>query len=579
MDAGTTITKRLIISGLTPAITEADIQRRLSTFGTVKATQGFGLKDGVDQPRKFAYVTIETTTGKLSRCMNLLSGSTWKGAKLRFGEAKPDFKERIAKEMEQNEQLLVDPPKKKRKFGATLAEDMSLVTPRNAKQRGWKVTEMGRIMKSAKIRPARPLPDVEETRTKTVKGKGEPTEKKKKKRVKEPDTRARRRTIDMTKWGSTHLKGMFLDLAVVGGGDPSVNKAYDVDEAEDEASESDSSSEEEEVEELLDNPSQSPPAPAPVAVAVSESMSKVAESSKPQKSTTPSLPTNTISTASHVIPSVASTSQLPDNDIDIELEKAKSLNLLSSLFKDDDDDWIAQESVGSDIDEEELTKGDKMLVDDDANTFEIVPKNAAPVSHLKRHVPQDEEGDEEDEMVVEESQRQTVTKPEDQAKKSKPGLKDLFAPTVKETGFSLLGHLDLELDLDEELAFAAQPSAYEIEEYTAPSVPITVTQTMAKSHTSQAPPVLNPKQALFFPLPSDGNITKARQKDFFDLVKDNRWSWADPSVAFYRTGTEEDIRKRWEDSKRDLTTDWMKRWKEAGKLNRRRRGGVDVDNV
>ena len=26
--------------------------------------------------------------------MNLLSGSTWKGAKLRFGEAKPDFKEK-----------------------------------------------------------------------------------------------------------------------------------------------------------------------------------------------------------------------------------------------------------------------------------------------------------------------------------------------------------------------------------------------------------------------------------------------------------------------------------------------------
>jgi hypothetical protein len=26
--------------------------------------------------------------------MNLLSGSTWKGAKLRIGEAKPDFRER-----------------------------------------------------------------------------------------------------------------------------------------------------------------------------------------------------------------------------------------------------------------------------------------------------------------------------------------------------------------------------------------------------------------------------------------------------------------------------------------------------
>lgn len=114
----TPISKRLIISGLTTSITADDISRRLTTFGTVKATDGFDLTDGLGQPRKFAYVTLETTTGKLAKCMasaflsllnsffsfcsfflstkgmNLLSGSIWKGTKLRFGEAKPDFKER-----------------------------------------------------------------------------------------------------------------------------------------------------------------------------------------------------------------------------------------------------------------------------------------------------------------------------------------------------------------------------------------------------------------------------------------------------------------------------------------------------
>ncbi|PPQ63114.1 hypothetical protein CVT24_005825 [Panaeolus cyanescens] len=569
------ITKRLIISGLTPAISADDIQRRLSTFGTVKATDGFGLKDGVDQPRKFAYVTIETTTGKLSRCMNLLSGSTWKGAKLRFGEAKPDFQERIAKEIEENEQLKQQPPKKKRKYGAVLAEDMSLVTPENAKQRGWKVTEMGRIMKPVKIRPTHPLPDIQETRSKPVKGKADATEKKKKKRVKEADTRARRRTIDMTKWGSTHLKGMFLDLAVVDGGDKSVNIPYDHNGEEDEASERESSSEDEEdvveVQEQLEKPSKSPPVALPARTNEAE-LETTKASSKPPKIAASQTPIQPPPKPPLPVPTASSKEQHLDNVTDIQLETAKSLNLLSSLFNDDDDDWIAQESVGSDINEEALTKGDRMLIDEDADTFEIVPKDTTSATHLKQHVDQD---DDDNDMDVEEPRSQEASKTEAPSKKS--GLKDLFAPTETETGFSLLGHLNLQLDLDEELAFAVEPNAPQPEETS--SVPITVSQTITKSQASQAPLVLNPRQALFFPLPSDGNITKARQKDFFDLVKDNRWNWADPSVAFYRTGKEEDIRKRWEESKRDLTTDWKKRWKEAGKLNKRRRGGVDVDNV
>jgi hypothetical protein len=66
------VTKRLIISGLTPSITAEDISRRLTTFGTVKAADGFGLPDGLGNPRSFGYVTLETTVGKLAKCERIL---------------------------------------------------------------------------------------------------------------------------------------------------------------------------------------------------------------------------------------------------------------------------------------------------------------------------------------------------------------------------------------------------------------------------------------------------------------------------------------------------------------------------
>jgi len=64
-----TITKRLIVSGLTPAITVDDVKRRLGSFGSVKAMDGFGLVDGLGQPRKFGYVTLETTPSSLGKCV------------------------------------------------------------------------------------------------------------------------------------------------------------------------------------------------------------------------------------------------------------------------------------------------------------------------------------------------------------------------------------------------------------------------------------------------------------------------------------------------------------------------------
>ena len=62
------ITKRIHISGLTPAITAKDLSERLASFGTVKAIDGFGALDALGHPRKFAYATLETTKGKLARC-------------------------------------------------------------------------------------------------------------------------------------------------------------------------------------------------------------------------------------------------------------------------------------------------------------------------------------------------------------------------------------------------------------------------------------------------------------------------------------------------------------------------------
>ena len=75
---------------------------------------------------------------------------------------------------------------------------------------------MGRIVRPVRMRPERPL--MPQTRsvlgrdTKRKVGGKETGGKEKKMRVKEPDTRARRRTIDPTKWDSVHLKGMFLDV-------------------------------------------------------------------------------------------------------------------------------------------------------------------------------------------------------------------------------------------------------------------------------------------------------------------------------------------------------------------------------
>ncbi|KAI6000423.1 hypothetical protein F5J12DRAFT_260771 [Pisolithus orientalis] len=213
--ASEVVTQRLHISGLTPSITPSDIHRRLSAFGSVKSLDGFGKLDALGDPRPFAYVTLEGKEKDIAKCMNVLSGSTWKGAKLRIGEAKPDYHQRIA----YVNSLSPPPPRtprlKRRQLAfpsTTLPLDTPLSRNDAAKTPGWVVLPSGRVVRPMRMRPLRPLEP-----TRAMGGwqgtRGKTGKKAKKKKV--PPLRARRRLIDPTKWDSTYLTGAFLETLVV----------------------------------------------------------------------------------------------------------------------------------------------------------------------------------------------------------------------------------------------------------------------------------------------------------------------------------------------------------------------------
>jgi hypothetical protein len=380
----------------------------------------------------------------------------------------------------ENKMAAEEPPKKKRKrFGGVEAEDMTLVSPENAAQRpGWKVSSMGRITKPVKMRPTHPLPDIIDDKSKKkagVKGLGEEGEKKKKKRVKDPDTRARRKVIDMTKYGSTHLKGMFLDMDVPLP-TPLPERYKDIRPNHEEI-ESDVDSEDSDganlppktvkqipqvvppkknIVEPVVGPSNNEmksmpiithtpePTHVPIPTLIPTPIPTSVPAPPPAPKTKPTKPV-AISTPPPTLPSNPLYSVIPDNVVDIQQEKAKSLNLLNSLFgSNDDDDWVGQEDVDSDIDISELVKGDRMLVDDEDPGFEVVPLNAPARKVIS--VPEEEESEEEEEEEedtehddnMDIDQRTQSAAEETHATSSKPKtLKDLFAPREEEGNVSL----------------------------------------------------------------------------------------------------------------------------------------------
>lgn len=326
-----------------------------------------------------------------------------------------------------------EPPKKKRKrSGGVEAEDMSLVTPENVEGRGgWKVTPLGRIVRPVRMRPERPLPPINEDKEKKLTaralkkkgadGKGE-DKKKKKKRVKEPDVRARRRTIDVTRWGSVHLKGMFLDLEVLGTRRDADEKKVDDVEMESDESESegeaeigkDGEAEEQDYAEVEDSSME---------VVAPTLFKPLKKSDIPSKSTISAKSATPVPVPTPPPNLISSKTKLPDDNTDITAEKNTSLNLLASLFgSKDDTDWVGRESVGSDVDEAELTKDQGMLLDGDDDDFEIVPQEGADAAM------EEGDGDEGDAMEEDPTVEEVQQPPPTQKQQQAMTLKDLFAP-------------------------------------------------------------------------------------------------------------------------------------------------------
>lgn len=133
--------------------------------------------------------------------------------------------------------------------------------------------------------------------------------------------------------------------------------------------------------------------------------------------------------------------------------------------------------------------------------------------------------------------------------------------------FSLLGNLDLDLELDE------------IPEAVAPT--LTQTETVSPfhsynislpergvAHTRASLFSIDPSKPLFFPpsLLPESNLPFKPTSDILSLMNNS-------SNSFCRTEDEDTIRARWDERKVELTRDWKRRHREAVK-SARRRGGL-----
>ncbi|KZV96763.1 hypothetical protein EXIGLDRAFT_732325 [Exidia glandulosa HHB12029] len=404
---------RLHISGLTPSISQQDIASKLASFGTVHAVDGFGALDGNGDPRKFAYATLEAQPSQVSKCINALSGTTWKGTRLRLAPAKPDFTARWEKEHAELQNG--EPPKKRRKRirGAQGREcnDMAPVTLDNYERHpGWVKTPLDHLVHPMRMRPGHPIPKPQPVE-KTGEGKKKKKEKKNKK-VKPVPTRATMRVLDPARWGATHLSGTLLESAVVS----ELAAKRDALGVEDESTDDDDDNDE----------ATAPPAKA--------TTTTVASSSSP--SPLPQPPVK----APNADPLATSLRE----------ETSQSRKLLDALFGGaDSDEWVAQDAIDSDLEE-------------------LVQKHAPPLPSTSAQPSDEEDASSEDEDVdaMEEDAPQDEEAPpspspsEEQQPVQMRSLKAMFAPREEEAGFSLMAGLDLgDLELDDELSLLAPPPA------------------------------------------------------------------------------------------------------------------------
>ncbi|POW05431.1 hypothetical protein PSHT_10762 [Puccinia striiformis] len=183
---------RLHVGGLGPSVVSEDLQRRFAAFGTVVKVDGVGKLDANGFPLKYAFVDIISTATQIKRCMNLLSGTTYKGSTLRIAPARPDYAARIEREKANlpintcvdpdEEAIQISEEKAAQKLERKLAKirarkrgiegyessNMELMTVKKFKSRigthGWKKdAETSLPIFPILTRPLRPLPPLEST--------------------------------------------------------------------------------------------------------------------------------------------------------------------------------------------------------------------------------------------------------------------------------------------------------------------------------------------------------------------------------------------------------------------------------
>ncbi|KAI6106092.1 hypothetical protein EDD16DRAFT_1632196 [Pisolithus croceorrhizus] len=546
--------------------------------------------------------------------MNMLSGSTWKGTKLRIGEAKPDYRQRIA----YLNSLSPPPPRTSRSKRRQLAfASPTLDTPLSrddaAKTAGWVVMPSGRVVRPMRMRPERPLEPMhavggrQRTRGKTSEKVG-----KKGKKRKVPPSRARSRTIDPTKWDSTYLTGALLETIVAPSSSlicpPSGSVAHPTSEPRPIEPESD----EEESNDVH---------------APSQNLSNVTIEGQSPSQTAPTADFSGSSLRADVV-------------IDVRQETSSALALLNSMFGEADE-WGGPESA----DELDGIDGDRtaMAVDTDAGTvsggkIEEVPRHVfTRVGEARMHRgPSGEEewnSGEDIEMgdthpttvhpsaAATSTNTRTVTSEMDTttaAVPTKTELKDLFAPREEEPSFSLLGHLDLDLELEDDvlggssISTTAMPSTYVTTASSGPPSGVSSNHQVGCLH----PPVkksgregdggitLDSTRPLLFPLVEslpysysgtpNSNSTSGRahtrgRGEHRSVVfprlhvniggtPRNLLSLPDTVRRFERSpdATEQSIREAWERDKGEVTSAWKKAWKEA---RGKRRGGTAADGA
>ncbi|KAF8585283.1 hypothetical protein K439DRAFT_1660344 [Ramaria rubella] len=505
-----TVKKRLHVSGLTPAITADDINARLRGFGQVHALDGFGATNAIGEwlsnlhsnvvshfvtgePRKFAYVTLEATEANLSRCVNVLSGTTWKGTKLRIGDAKPDYAQRLEAERKRDAETEKEPLSKRRRLPRGVqglhAADMSTIDTKNVTSHpGWHKTSLSHLIRPMKMRPLRPLPD-----TSTGQKTNGPKKRRKKPSSFDVPTRARVKMIDPRLYGAVHLRGDLLEAVVI---DPLPQMKLP------KMPRSPS---------MLSNSSDTPP----------PSTSQIKDVLKGSVSVMKTKPLTALGIDEDLV--------LPD----LEREKARDLDLLTTMFDDDTSDWGGKESIN----------------EEDAAAFPMGEIDAMSPEVDISAAPEDKP----------ESEPEKSPTPQ---KKKVSSLKDMFKPREEEAGFSVLAGLgDLEFDFDFDPAFEMDIAT--------PIVPVPTLHTTVPNETPVQQGYLTLDSSLPFFFPQPGN---PRAKDLFSLARTEGWE-------FGRTGDSDAIRKRWDETKGALTRDWKKRARDAVKSRRRRYGAAEGEDA